>query len=107
VDYYLLALVLSVAGAVVIDLVSYKRMPVSRRHGFYPNLPLWGIGLLMGLCINFLGMLSKVIMEPSQQGSGNLPQSTWDYFYQLSQLAVPTVLLALTILSVAKICHRE
>jgi len=99
VDLYLLALVLSVAGAVVIDLVSYKRMPVSRRHGFYPNLPLWGIGLLMGLCINFLGMLSKVIMNPPQQGL--------DYFYQLSQLAVPTVLLALTILSVAKICHRE
>lgn len=103
---YVLALVLSIGVAIVIDVISYRRMPVAQKYGFYPNLPLWGIGLLTGLCINFLGMLRNVL-GANLQVLANVPESPWYHFYQLSLLAVPTILLALTILSVARICHRE
>ncbi len=92
--------------AIIIDLVSYWRMPGALKKGYYPNLPLLGIGLLVGLSIDFISMLGKVI-EEVKTALSNPPNNIFALVGNLTFIYVPGVLLGVAIWAIAKVCHRE
>jgi membrane-bound metal-dependent hydrolase YbcI (DUF457 family) len=92
--------------AVLIDLVGYWGMKADQKKGYYPNLQLWGVAFLIGLCLKFVWMTAGVL-ERLLYWPGERPSTWLALTNNLALLLLPGALLILTVWAIAKICRKE
>ena len=92
----ILILIVSTAVAIAGDLVSYFTLSAGERKGYHPNLQLWSLGFLFGVCANSLRLLQSVLDRFDVTSNNAAPLIT---------IIVPTVLVVLVVWAIAKVCQ--
>lgn len=57
----LIILIVPVALVIAGDIFSYYTISVDKRRGYHPNIQLWSLGFLFGVCANFLRLLQYLV----------------------------------------------
>jgi hypothetical protein len=92
----LLILVVPTALALTGDLLSYFTISADKRKGYHPNLQLWSLGFLFGVCANSLYLLQSLLNKFDVASANVVPLIT---------IVMPAALVVIIVWAIAKVCQ--